>query len=102
MVEHRAAAAPEPLSLRLVATAGGDAHLTLVEPGDEGAPGAIGLEPTIVATLTAAGQPLGRTALRDTLRVRNERLGEALANLARRGAIVRVGDRWSVPVPAPT
>jgi hypothetical protein len=51
--------------------------------------------------LVAASEPLGRTVLRDKMRVRNERLGEALARLATRGAIVRVGDRWAVPVPSP-
>jgi hypothetical protein len=106
-VEHRAAAAPDPLALRLVAGAGGDAHLALVEAGeaheraaDERA--AAGLEQNIVSTLAAAVEPLGRTALRDKLRVRNERLGEALTALVQRGVVVRAGDRWSVPVPSST
>jgi DNA-binding GntR family transcriptional regulator len=60
------------------------------------------LEQTLVSTLAAAPEPLGRTALRDRLRVRNERLGEALTNLAATGAIVRVGERWAVPVPSST
>jgi AAA domain len=101
-IEHRAAAAPEPLALGLVATAGGDAHLAILDPGGDRARDAAGLEQTIVSTLAAAGEPLGRTALRDKMRVRNERLGEALTHLANRGAIVRVGDRWRVPVPATT
>jgi RecA-family ATPase len=101
-IEHRAAAAPEPLALGLVATAGGDAHLALLDPGGDRAREATGLEQTIVSTLAAAGAPLGRTALREKIRVRNERLGEALAHLASSGAIVRVGDRWCVPVPPTT
>jgi hypothetical protein len=101
-IEHRAAAAPDPLALALVATIGGDAHLALLDPGGNPARGATELEQTIVSTLAAAGEPLGRTALRDKMRVRNERLGEALTHLAHRGAIVRVGDRWCVPVPATT
>jgi hypothetical protein len=101
-VEHRAAQAPDPVSLRLV-TDGGDPHLAVADPaGDEPASNANDLEQSVVAALAAAGEPLGRTALRDTLRVRNERLGEALALLAIRGAIVRVGDRWAVPVPSST
>lgn len=98
-IEHRAAAAPEPLALRLVPTAGGHAHLALVDSGDERTQPAASLEQTILATLASAGEPLGRTALRDTLRVRNERLGEALTRLAATGAVVRTGDRWSIPVP---
>jgi RecA-family ATPase len=99
-IEHRASAAPEPLALRLVSSAGGDAHLELVDSSVDRARGAVGLEQTILATLAAAGEPLGRTALRDKTRVRNERLGEALNRLAATGAVVRTGDRWSVPVPS--
>jgi RecA-family ATPase len=99
-IEHRAAAAPEPLALRLVSSVGGDAHLELVDSSEERARGAVGLDQTILTTLAAAGEPLGRTALRDKTRVRNERLGEALARLATTGAVVRTGDRWSVPVPS--
>jgi hypothetical protein len=101
-IEHRAAAAPEPVALRLVSTAGGEAHLALTEPGHERGSGATGLEETIVSTLAAAGEPLGRTALRDRMHVRNERLGDALTHLAKTGAVVRVGERWGVPVPTST
>ena len=102
-VEHRAAAAPEPLTLQLVADRDdGSAHLALVEHGNEPPRGAGGLEQTIVATLAAAGEPLGRTTLRDRMHVRNERLGEALTRLVAAGTIVRAGDRWSVPIPVST
>ena len=102
-VEHRAASAPDPFALRLVADPSrGDAHLALVEPGPERSSNETGLERTIVSTLATAGEPLGRTALRDRMRVRNERLGEALSHLAATGAIVRVGERWAVPVPTST
>jgi AAA domain len=102
-VEHRAAQTPEPFALRLVADKSrGDAHLALVDPRDERAGCADDIEQIIVSTLTAAGEPLGRTALRDRMRVRNERLGEALARLAATGAVVRTGDRWAVPVPTST
>jgi hypothetical protein len=101
-IEHRAAAAPEPLALRLVATRGGDAHLALVSPGEEPARSATELEHRIVSTLAAAGEPLGRTALRDTMHVRNERLGEALTRRIAPVEARRVGDHWSVPVPSST
>lgn len=101
-IEHRAAAAPEPLALRLVTSCRGDAHLALVSPGEEHARSATELEHRIVSTLAAAGGPLGRTALRDKMHVRNERLGEALTHLAATGAILRAGDHWSVPVPSTT
>lgn len=102
-VEHRAAQAPEPVALRLVADKSrGDAHLALVDQRDEHVAGAGDIEQALVATLTAAPEPLGRTALRDRMRVRNKRLGEALSHLAATGAIVRVGERWAVPIPTPT
>jgi len=101
-IEHRAAAAPDPLALDLVATAGGDAHLAIVDPDGERVRGVTELEQRIVSALAGEGEPLGRAALRDKMRVRNERLGVALTHLASRGAIVRVGDRWGVPIPAPT
>ena len=102
-VEHRAAQAPDPFALQLVADKSrGDAHLALVDPRDERADGAGNIEQSIVSTLTTAGEPLGRTALRDRMRVRNERLGEALSHLAATGSILRVGERWTVPVPNPT
>jgi hypothetical protein len=101
-IEHRAAPAPEPLPLRLVATAGGDAHLALAEADCETDRAPTGLDQAIVSTLVTAVEPLGRTALRNKMRVRNERLGEALARLASAGILVRVGDRWSVPVPSST
>ena len=53
---------------------------------------------------TADGLPRG--ALRAALRVRNERLGDALTRLAAAGHIARHGDAWvrlAVPTPlAPT
>jgi hypothetical protein len=101
-LEHRAAAAPEPLALRLVSTRDGNAHLALVAPHEEPARNAAELDHRIVATLAEAGEPLGRTALRDKMRVRNERLGEALTRLAATGAVLRAGDHWSVPVPSST
>lgn len=101
-IEHRAAAAPEPFALRLVSTREGQAYLDLVVPGEPPERGAAELEHLIVSTLAAAGEPLGRAVLRDKLRVRNERLGEALTHLVATATIVRSGDRWSVPIPAPT
>ncbi len=102
-IEHRAASAPDPFALRLVADPSrGDAHLALAEPGPERSADETGLERTIVSTLAAAGEPLGRTALREKLRVRNERLGGALERLVATGTLVRAGDRWSVPVPTST
>ena len=94
-IEHRAAAAPEPLSLALAADDLG-AHLEILELASAVAP-ADDLEAKLLTTLAAA--PLSRADLRAALRMRNERLGALLTRLADSGRIVRRGDQWAVPVP---
>jgi hypothetical protein len=101
-IEHRAAAAPDPLRLRLVTDSEADAHLAIIDGdthvglGDDSE-----LDRRLLETLTRAPAPLGRTQLRAQLHVRNERLGDALARLATAGTVVREGDRWAVPVLTP-
>jgi hypothetical protein len=103
-IEHRAAAAPEPLRLALV---GDDSHAHLEILRGEGSDDgddvtAVDLDAAVLHALAAA--PLSRTGLRAALRVRSERLGPVLARLAANGRIVREGDRWGaakVPVPVP-
>ena len=100
-IEHRAAAPPDPLALNLAGSdLVGDTHLTLVD-GAAVAPeqGPSDLDQAVFSALAAAREPLARTVLRDLLRVRNERLGQALARLAARGSIARVGERWAIPIP---
>lgn len=105
-IEHRAAAAPDPLRLQLVADEdGAGPHLAILDEDAELARPAdhepSELDRRLLDRLARAEAPLSRTQLRAELRVRNERLGDALARLAAAGAIVRAGDRWAVPVPAP-
>lgn len=101
-IEHRAAAAPEPLRLQLVAGDNVDVHLT-VSADDLGASDdpPSDLDRLVFGALTRAARPVGRAQLRAELRVRNERLGDALLRLLAAGAITRDGDRWRVPVPTP-
>jgi AAA domain len=105
-VEHRAAAAPEPKTLVLAGTED-DMHLSLVvgEPNrDHDNPaGTANIDVTILDALDHAHQGLSRASLRAALRVRNERLGQALTRLTASGHIARHGDTWvrlAVPVPA--
>lgn len=99
-IEHRAAAAPDPLRLQLVADA--DVHLALA-PGDNSSEHDVprDLDPLVLDALGRAGRALSRSQLRAELRVRNERLGDALVRLVASGAVTRDGDRWAVPVPTP-
>lgn len=92
-VEHRAAPAPEPLLLRL---AGGNGQPCRLQPdGLDSEPPP--LAEAVRAELRSAGQPMSRTALRQSLRVNNARLGDALRSLEQRGLVVRGPDGWTLP-----
>jgi hypothetical protein len=104
-VEHRAAAAPEPVALTLAGT-DDNLHLAIApdnardDPDDRS--DSSDLDAAILDALERAGG-LGRAALRAALAVRNQRLGVALARLAHSGQIARRGDAWvrrSIPVPS--
>jgi hypothetical protein len=98
-VEHRGAPAPDPIGLALAGGAD-DIHLAIDEAdrepnGDEG--DGPTLDQLVLAALTQATTPVTRPELRARVHVRNERLGEVLARLAAAGAILRLGDRWTIP-----
>jgi hypothetical protein len=101
--EHRAAPAPPPVYLELVAADPEAIHLTVIAEPD-GQPGRELPEP--VLALRAEGTVLTRGKLRDALSVKNERLGEVLEtleqitmeevlNLLIFEALHRAGDQWS-------
>jgi hypothetical protein len=105
-VEHRAAAAPDPLTLSLLGSEQ-DMHLAIVRADSlavSPAPTPVPtdhLDDTILHALESAGNDgLARASLRAALRMRNQRLGEALMRMAATGQITRRGDRW-VRVPRP-
>jgi hypothetical protein len=99
--EHRAARAPEPITLELVCTPEGhQAHLEVrcEHPPDPSA----SLSERALLVLQGASKPLSRKALRDTLRVNNQRLGEVLQTLQQQGAVVHTERGWmAVRAPAP-
>ncbi len=91
--EHRAARAPEPITLELVSTAEG--HQAHLEVRSEHAPDpSASLAERALRVLQNASNPISRKALRDTLRVNNQRLGEALESLKRQGAVVHTDSGW--------
>ena len=106
-VEHRAAAAPDAVTLTLV---GGESDLHVARVVGEGTPQAASagpaadLDATILRTLDQAGhEGLSRASLRAAVHVRNERVGEALTQLAATGQITRRGELWvRVPITATT
>jgi hypothetical protein len=89
--EHRAAPASPPVHLELVTTNPQTTHLEVVaEPRDDRQRS---LQEQVLALL-ANGQVLTRSRLRDTLSVKNQRLGEALESLEQAGRIRRTPDGW--------
>jgi len=86
--EHRSHPSPDPLGIELVS------NPTRLEIRDRAE--VVGdLEQAIIAALSDG--PLSRTKLRALVRVRNERLGDALILLERAGRICRTELGWTVP-----
>lgn len=106
-VQHRAA--PSPASPTILLTeADGGLRLDVVADDEQDAdapPPERDLKAEVVTALRAAAGALGHGELRVQLRVRNERVGELLAELEKEGVIRRHGREWqlvpdSVPVDA--
>jgi hypothetical protein len=97
--EHRAAPASAPVSLELVATDAQTTHLEVIVEFRDGSTKLTvdgrrrGLEEQVLAVLPA-GAVLTRAKLRDSLGVKNERLGEALESLERAGQVCRTPAGW--------
>ena len=89
--EHRAAPARAPVYLELVATDAETTHLEVVAKlhDEKGR----GLKEQVL-DLLGRGQTLTRTRLRDSLGVKNERLGEVLESLEQAGQIGRTPGGW--------
>jgi hypothetical protein len=90
--EHRAARAPEPITLELVSTPEG--HQAHLEVRSERMPPSASLSERALRVLQSASKPISRKALRDTLRVNNQRLGEVLETLNRQGVVVHTDSGW--------
>lgn len=89
--EHRAAAAAPPVYLELIATDAETTHLAVVAelPAEQRR----SLQQRVLELL-AQGGVLTRAKIRDTLAVKNERLGEALESLEQAGQITRTSAGW--------
>ncbi len=100
-IEHRAAPAPDTLSVTLSGDdAVGDVHLQLADAGALAADDARDLAAEVLAALEQ--HPRTRTDLRALVRVRSERLGSVLQQLAAEGKIHRHAGVWTtVPESAP-
>jgi RecA-family ATPase len=91
--EHRAAPASAAVRLELIATDAGTTHLEVMAELQDGNRKQRGLEDRVL-DLLALGVVLTRAKLRDSLGVKNERLGEALESLERTGQVHRTPAGW--------
>lgn len=89
--EHRAAAAARPVYLELVTDEAASTHLAV--SGDVGSEKREDLRQRVLELL-ADGGVLTRASLRETLAVKNERLGDALESLQDSGRIRRTPTGW--------
>ena len=89
--EHRAAPASPPVSLALVATDAERTHLEVVAELQDRT--RRGLEEQVLALL-AGGEVLSRARLRESLAVKNERLGAALESLEHAGRLRHTPVGW--------
>ena len=89
--EHRSAPASAPVYLELVATNAETTHLEVIAAFHDEKEDS--LTERVLAQL-ARGRALTRTTLRDSLVVKNERLGEVLESLERAGQIGRTSAGW--------
>ena len=98
--EHRAARAPEPITLALVCSPEGhQAHLE-VRAARAPDPSA-SLSERALLVLHSTSKPISRKALRETLRVNNQRLGEVLQTLKQQGNVVQTDRGWMAMRAAP-
>ncbi len=94
-VEHRSAKAPSPFALRLFAADDSPPRLEIVEVQAAGLAAGESIEERVLEVLESSA-PLTRSALREKVGVRNERLGEALERLTETGSIKRTGEGWQL------
>ena len=96
--EHRAAPAAAPVYLELVGDSATTHLKVLTDIGEFGRTerpneNSRDLEERVL-DLLAKGQVLRRTSLRDSLAIKNERLGEVLESLERAGQVGRTSSGW--------
>lgn len=97
-IEHRAARSPEPMLLQLVTDEVTGATSLCVRDGALQRDGdkQPDLADRIIGMLAQSDTPLLRSALRAHLRINNQKLGDALAQLDQHGRITRSDRGWAV------
>ena len=102
--EHRDAPPPDPIELRLCSRDdGSQTHLEILDPPDPDLPVpplTPSLADRLLDLLRSVSRPLTRMELRQRLRVNNQRLGQALADLDHRHVVARSQQGWSLVRPS--
>ncbi len=93
-LEHRSAPAPEPFDIELATDERGDAHLRVVDHAHADDLPAVPLDDHVRRLLADAPEPMSRTAIRNELRVNNQRLGDALRRLEHARVLERTSSGW--------
>ena len=93
-LEHRAARPPDPFIVELLTTEEGTVHLAIQEAIPD-LPG-LDLEERILALLRRSKNPQTRTAMREALRINNQRLGDALQSLYQKDLLAHGPHGWGI------
>jgi hypothetical protein len=92
-VEHRSAESMDPIQMQIVSRADGSAtHLEIV--ADTGSNATTSLADRALLLLQNAQKPLTRTAIREHLKVNNQRIGDTLAQLDKQALVTRTARGW--------
>lgn len=95
-IEHRSAAAPDPIALELVEDAPAGPYLRKLGADEVEAEPDRPLPGRILAFLTERGEPVGAQALRDAMRVRMQSVVNALRELEASSRLARVDGGWRI------
>jgi len=92
-VEHRSAKSMDPIEIELVSRENGSAtHLEIV--AGTGSSATASLADRTLVLLQNSKRPLTRTAIREHLKVNNQRLGDTLAQLDKRALVLKTSTGW--------
>jgi len=92
-VEHRSAKSMDPIEMQLISQPNGSAtHLEIAANATSGT--SASLAQRALSLLQNAQMPMTRTAIREHLKVNNQRLGDTLAHLDKRTLVQRTPKGW--------
>lgn len=94
-MEHRSAKPLDPFDVQLISNDDGTATHLEVASGQQ-ADTATLLSTRLLSLLADTEKPVTRTFLRERLKVNNQRLGDTLTELEKKGALIRSAKGWSV------